>query len=55
MGLKEKKAIEGTEERKETGVQSGQRGNLASPPALEVECVEKRYDVMSDVVEGILV
>lgn len=45
MGLKEKRATEVTEGRKETGVQSGQRGNLASAPAPEVERVERRYDV----------
>lgn len=42
-GQKEKRVTEGTEERKETGVQLGLRENPALAPAHVVEPVERRY------------
>lgn len=48
---------EGTEERKETGVRSGRRENLALAPAPGVERVERRFGpfkMFDFSVEGIL-
>lgn len=43
LRLKERRATKGTEERRESGVQSGRREKQAPAPAHRVEPAEKRF------------
>ena len=43
LGLEERRASEGTKERKEIGAQRGQRENPALAPAHGVESMERRF------------
>lgn len=46
LGLKERRVTEGTEERKEIGVQSGRREKQAMVPVHGVEPVERRFGLV---------